>query len=118
MSMRIGMPSVGLLCFAASGLLLSRPPGVFSQDTAPHMLPLHCATRMLATPSATRQSPVGSAARAWPVAKTKPEPTMARAIDLGQCNMVQTYACVDRARGVKTLHCAFSVDEMAINRRM
>jgi hypothetical protein len=28
------------------------------------MLPLHCATRILATPSATRQSPVGSAASA------------------------------------------------------
>src|SRR3954452_15605479 len=64
MSMRIGMPNVGRLCLDASGLLLSRPPGVFSQDTAPHMLPLHCATRMLATPSATRQSPVGSAASA------------------------------------------------------
>ncbi len=58
------MPSVGLLFFAASGLLLSRPPGSFSQATTPHMLPLHCATLILATPSATRQSPVGSAAGA------------------------------------------------------
>jgi hypothetical protein len=47
---------------------------------------------MLATPSATRQSPVGSAARAGPAAKTNPEKTIARAIDLGQCNMVQTCA--------------------------
>src|SRR5205823_73261 len=64
MSIRIGMPSVGRLCLAGSGLLLSRPPGVFSQATTPHMLPLHCATRMFATPSDTRQSPVGSAASA------------------------------------------------------
>src|SRR5580765_3573229 len=64
MSIRIGMPSVGRLCFEASGLLISLPPGVFSQATAPHTLPLHCATRMLATPSATFQSPVGSAASA------------------------------------------------------
>ena len=31
------MPRVGRLCFATSGLFLSRPPGVFSQATdAPH----------------------------------------------------------------------------------
>ena len=58
------MPRVGLFCFETSGLFLSRPPGVFSHATTPHMLPLHSATRMLATPSATRQSPVGSAAKA------------------------------------------------------
>jgi hypothetical protein len=58
------------------------------------MLPLHCATRILATPSATFQSPVGSAAsaEARPVAKKNPEYTIVRAIVLGQCNMVQTYA--------------------------
>ena len=49
---------------AASGLFLSIPPGVFSQATAPHMLPPHSATRILATPSSTFQSPVGSAANA------------------------------------------------------
>src|SRR4051812_19690185 len=94
MSIRIAIPSDGLLCFEASGLLLSRPPGVFSQETAPQMLPLHWATRMLATPSATRQSPVGSAARAEAtfVAKKNPEKTILRARVLGQCNMVQTYA--------------------------
>src|SRR5258705_8357664 len=64
MSIRIGIPSVGLFCFETSGLFLSRPPGIFSHATAPHMLPLHSATRMLATPSATFQSPVGSAAKA------------------------------------------------------
>ncbi len=58
------MPNVGLFCFEASGLFLSRPPGIFSHATAPHMLPLHSATRIVATPSATRQSPVGSAANA------------------------------------------------------
>ena len=69
------MPKVGLFCFETSGLLMSRPPGVFSQATTPHMLPLHCATRMLATPSATLQSPVGSSASAGarPVAKNNPE---------------------------------------------
>jgi hypothetical protein len=68
------------------------------------MLPLHCATRMLATPSATFQSPVGSAASAGvgllvnkALAKTNPEYAMVRAKalganDLGQCNMVPTYA--------------------------
>ncbi|MEY9693439.1 hypothetical protein ABH976_004585 [Bradyrhizobium ottawaense] len=64
MSISVAMPSVGLVFFEASGLFSSRPPGCFSQETAPHMLPLHWATRMLATPSATRQSPVGSAASA------------------------------------------------------
>src|SRR3954452_23646886 len=95
MSIRIGMPSVGRLCLAASGLFLSRPPGVFSQATTPHILPLHCATRMLATPWAPRQSPVGSAASAEPAlaARSSAEQAVARAIDLGQCNMVQTYAC-------------------------
>jgi hypothetical protein len=77
---------------------------------------------MLATPSATFQSPVGSAASAevTPVAKMNPEKTILRATVLGQCNMVQTYAYayVDDPRGVKTPHWAFSVDEMAINRRM
>src|SRR5712671_5460031 len=106
MSIRIGIPRVGLLCFEASGLLLSRPPGAFSHATAPHMLPLHCATRMLATPSATFQSPVGSAARAGinPVVKNKPEMAIVRAKVLGQCNMVQTYAYVDDPSGVKTPH--------------
>ena len=88
------MPSVGLFCFETSGLFLSRPPGVFSHATAPHMLPLHSATRILATPSATRQSPVGSAPApdARPVAKNNPEYTTVRMIFRGQCNMVQTYA--------------------------
>ena len=37
MSIRIGMPSVGRLCLAASGLFLSRPPGVFLPgNRAPH----------------------------------------------------------------------------------
>ena len=69
------MPKVGRLCFATSGLFLSLPPGVISQATTPHMLPLHWATRMLATPSATFQSPVGSAASPAlrPVAKKTPE---------------------------------------------
>src|ERR1700712_6103211 len=97
MSIRIGMASVGRLCLAGSGLCESLPPGVFSQATAPHMLPLHWATRMLATPSATFQSPEGSAASAevTPVAKNNPEKTILRARVLGQCNMVQTYAYVD-----------------------
>src|SRR5258705_13823086 len=97
MSIRIGMPKVGLLCFAASGLFLSLPPGVFSQATTPHMLPLHWATRMLATPSATSQSPVGSAANAMlrPVARKNPENTIECATVLGQCNMVEAYAYVD-----------------------
>jgi hypothetical protein len=51
---------------------------------------------MLATPSATCQSPVGSAASAdpeiTPVAKISPENAIVRANDLGQCNMVRTYA--------------------------
>jgi hypothetical protein len=65
------------------------------------MLPLHCATLMLATPSATFQSPVGSAARAGinPVVKNKPEMAIVRAKVLGQCNMVQTYAYVDDPSG-------------------
>src|SRR4051795_12386160 len=96
MSIRIGMPKVGLFCFEASGLLLSRPPGTFSQATTPHILPLHWATRMLATPSATRQSPVGSAASAGPelkpAAKVNPDKTIVRADNLRQCNMVRTYA--------------------------
>src|SRR5438876_12070976 len=110
MSMRIGMPSVGRLCLDASGLLLSRPPGVFSQDTAPHTLPLHCATRMLATPSATRQSPVGSAASAGatPVAKKNPKKTILRARVLGQCNMVQTYALVMIQHGQNAALSVFS----------
>src|SRR6187549_1156701 len=104
------MPKVGLLCFEASGLFLSRPPGVFSQETAPHMLPLHWATRMLATPSATRQSPVGSAAsaEATPVAKKNPEKTILRARVLGQCNMVQTYALVMIQRGQNAALSVFS----------
>src|SRR6201986_1969540 len=100
MSIRIGMPKVGLLCFETSGLLVSRPPGTFSHDTAPHIRPLHSAIRMLATPSATRQSPVGSAARAGPVkpgaikagarhvAKNNPEYDIVRMRFRGQCNMV------------------------------
>src|SRR5450759_4757098 len=80
MSIRIGIPRVGLFCFETSGLCVSRPPGVCSQATAPHMLPLHSATRMLATPSATLQSPVGSAARAGasPTANNMPEYTIPR----------------------------------------
>src|SRR6185436_18300795 len=107
-------------CFEASGLLISLPPGVFSQATAPHMLPLHWATRMLATPSATRQSPVGSAAKAGAALAARiAEKTSTRALDLGQCNMVETYAYLaDLKPGVKTPHWAFSVDDMAINRRM
>src|SRR6266700_7436250 len=99
MSSRIGIPSVGRLCFAASGLFLSRPPGVFSHETTPHMLPLHSATRMLATPSATFQSPVGSAAKGDPekadpkqVAKINPEYATVRMMFRGQCNMVGTCA--------------------------
>jgi hypothetical protein len=61
---------------------------------------------MLATPSATFQSPVGSAAHAGinPVVKNKPEMAIVRMNDLGQCNMVQTYAYVDGPSGVKTPH--------------
>src|ERR1044072_1890195 len=94
MSIRIGMPKVGRLCLATSGLFLSLPPGVFSQATTPHILPLHWATRMLATPSATRQSPVGSAASAGlkPAAKVNPDKTIVRADNFRQCNMVRTYA--------------------------
>src|SRR3954466_12789278 len=97
MSIRIGMASVGRLCLAASGLFLSLPPGVFSQATTPHILPLHWATRMLATPSATLQSPVTSAAQATlrPVAKKNAEQTILRAAVFGQCNMVLTYAYLD-----------------------
>src|SRR3954449_330348 len=100
MSIRIGMPKVGLFCFEASGLCVSRPPGVFSQATAPHILPLHWATRMLATPSATFQSPVGSAASAGviAVAKNNPEKTYRRTIFFGQCNMFGTYALVDQSK--------------------
>jgi hypothetical protein len=94
MSIKIGIPKVGLFCFDASGLLLSRPPGVFSQATTPHMLPLHSATLMLATPSATLQSPVGSAAKAEavPVDRMIAEYTIVRMTFRGQCNMVQTCA--------------------------
>jgi hypothetical protein len=69
---------------------LSWPPGAFSHDTAPHMLPLHSATRMLATPSATFQSPVGSAAKAdvKQVAKKNPEYASVRVMFRGQCNMI------------------------------
>src|SRR5258706_15366895 len=92
----MGIPKVGLFCFETSGLFLSRPPGVFSHATTPHMLPLHSATRILATPSATLQSPVGSAARAGakPVAKNNPEYATVRMIFRGQCNMGQTCAYV------------------------
>jgi hypothetical protein len=37
---------------------------------------------------------------------------------LGQCNIVETFACVDRRNKGKTPHWAFSVDDVAINRRM
>src|SRR5450756_383401 len=96
MSIRIGIPSVGLSCFETSGLFLSFPPGSCSQATAPHKLPLHWATRMLATPSATRQSPVGSSARAGarPAAKNNPEYTVMRMMFRGRCNMGQTCASV------------------------
>src|ERR1700684_4033103 len=92
MSIRIGIPRVGLFFFETSGLLVSWPGGPFSQATAPHMLPLHSATRMLATPSATLQSPVGSAARAGarPAARTTPEYIIFRMVFFGQCNIVQT----------------------------
>src|ERR1700722_1035265 len=100
MSIRMGIPNVGLLRFATSGLLVSRPPGSFSQATTPHIAPLHSATRILATPSATLQSPVGSAARAGarPVASNIAEKAvvrmMLRAVFFGQCNMGQTCALV------------------------
>src|SRR5689334_8217715 len=101
MASRIGMPRVGRLCLAASGLFLSRPPGIFSQATTPHILPLHWATRMLATPSATCQSPVGSAASTGlkPAAKVNPEKTIVRADNLRQCNMVRTYALLGLGLG-------------------
>src|SRR5664279_5102344 len=120
MSIRIGIPSDGLFCFDTSGLWMSRPPGFCSQATAPHMLPLHWATRMLATPSATRQSPVGSSASAGarPVAKNMPEYVTMRVTLLRQCNMVRTCALVDDANEGKTPHCAFSVDELTNNRSM
>src|SRR6185369_13564921 len=112
MSIKIGMPSVGLLCFEASGLFLTLPPGVFSHATTPHMLPLHWATRMLATPSATLQSPVTSAANAelTPVAKNNAEQTIERETVLGQCNMVRTYAFLDgfKAGGQKAALTVFS----------
>src|SRR5689334_17689127 len=119
MASRIGMPSVARVCLEGSGLFLSRPPGIFSQATTPHMLPLHWATRMLATPSATCQSPVGSAASAGlkPATKVNPDKTIVRADNLRQCNMVRTYALVGwLGVGVKTPHSAFSVDEAGINR--
>jgi hypothetical protein len=94
MSIKIGMPSVGLFFFEASGLLVSRPPGFFSQATTPHMLPLHSAMRMFATPSATLQSPVGSAARAGarPVINNIAERMTLRMKSRGHCNMVKTCA--------------------------
>jgi len=115
------MPSVGLFFFDTSGLLVSWPPGSFSQATTPHMLPLHCATRMLATPSATRQSPVGSAASAEVMSAPSKNPDRKSAdfkMFRGQCNMVQTCACFAGTNKGKTPHWAFSVDEMAINRSM
>src|SRR5438270_6009086 len=88
MSIRIGMPSVGLFFFDTSGLLVSRPPGSFSQATTPHMLPPHCATRILATPSATRQSPVGSAAlAALPAARRITEVRAVSVAFRERCNM-------------------------------
>src|SRR4051794_4645592 len=91
MSSRTGMPRVGLLCRETSGLFLSRPPGVFSHATTPHMLPLHSATRILATSSATFQSPVGSAAKAAPTlaVKTAPQQMTVRVNFRGQCNMIE-----------------------------
>src|ERR1700744_2097580 len=92
MSSRIGMPSVGLFRCDASGLLLSRPPGSFSQATTPHRLLPQCATRIFATPSATRQSPVGSAAKAA-VTLVACRTTDRNSADfvkfLGQCNIGQ-----------------------------
>ena len=84
------MPRVGLLRFETSGLCSSMPPGSFSQATAPHMLPLHSATRIWATPSATSQSPVGSAASAETM--LSPE-NVAKSISVritsrGRCNIV------------------------------
>src|ERR1700753_584543 len=118
MSSKVGMPKVGLLCFEASGLFLSWPPGTFSQATTPHMSPLHCATRILATPSATRQSPVGSAAKAdtSPVAKNNAEYVTVRRVFRGQCNIRQTCALEMVKSWAKKPHCVFSVDEAAINR--
>ena len=84
------MPSVGLVFLTASGLLVSCPPGSFSQATTPHMLPLHCATLMLATPSATRQSPVGSAAKAGAAPDVNNIPEQRRVVRMKfpwQCNM-------------------------------
>src|SRR5436305_13828494 len=106
MSIRIGMPSVGRLCFATSGLLLSRPPGVFSHATTPHMLPLHCATRMVATLSATIQSPVGSAADASPGSATSAaaQQERVRMVFSGRCNMFEPYALVGLGLGGKTPH--------------
>jgi hypothetical protein len=115
------MPKVGLFLFETSGLLTSWPPGLCSHATTPHMLPLHCATRMLATPSATRQSPVGSAAIAQGAplaANIAAEKSAIQSKFLGHCNMAQTCACVDGVNEGKTPHWAFSVDETAINRSM
>jgi hypothetical protein len=76
---------------------------------------------MLATPSATRQSPVGSAARAA-VMSVPSKNTDKKNADFtkfrGQCNMVQTCACVDGGIKGKTPHCGFSVDDVAFNRSM
>src|SRR6516164_1022688 len=114
MSIKISIPKVGLSLFDTSGLLTSRPPGVCSHETTPHMLPLHCATRMLATPSATRQSPVGSAATALPARLASNIAAEIRVTSKslrGHCNMAQTCACVDGANEGKSPHWAFSVDE-------
>src|ERR1700720_415949 len=92
MSIRIGMPNVGRFCFETSGLLLSLPPGVLSQATAPHMLPLHCATLMLAIPSATFQSPVGSAAMAQEMLAAKAIPEKISRVRMefrAQCNIAK-----------------------------
>src|SRR3954452_9106825 len=115
----MGIPKVGLFCFETSGLFLSRPPGVFSHATAPHMLPLHCATRIGATLSATIQSPVGSADDASPGSATRaaPQQKRLRMVFSGRCNMFEPYALVGRwALGGKTPHCLFSVDEPVTNR--
>src|SRR3954451_16160856 len=96
MSSKIGMPRVGRLCLETSGLLLSRPPGVFSHATTPHMLPLHCATRMVATLSATIQSPVGSAAdaNAGSATQAAAQQNSVRVVFSGRCNMFEPYALV------------------------
>src|SRR6476660_7623982 len=68
-----GIPKVGRVLRAASGLWLSRP-GCISQETTPQYLPSQLTIWIRATRSATSHSPVGSvgampgATAGWPVA--------------------------------------------------